>query len=353
MQSNPMQIQTNASLRSFHTFSIEQTCDALVEVASVEDIQQVYQAPQWQTLPKLMLGKGSNMLFTEHFQGVVMVNKLHGIEVSETEHAWHLHVAGGEDWPNLVKWSVGQGYFGLENLALIPGCVGSAPIQNIGAYGKEIKDVCEYVDVLDVETFTTRRIHASECQFGYRDSIFKHQLFGKVIIVAVGFKLAKSWQPCIAYGPLQSFSVETVTAQQIFEQVCQVRMEKLPDPQVTGNAGSFFKNPVIEQAQYQALVAQYPNLVAYPVEEGVKVAAGWLIDQCGLKGFTQGGAQVHPNQALVLVNCFNATAQDVVLLADHVRQTVWQKYAIELEHEVRFMGAQHETNLVALRGKVQ
>ncbi|WP_194439000.1 UDP-N-acetylmuramate dehydrogenase [Vibrio fluminensis] len=348
-----MQIQTNASLRSYHTFSIEQSCDVLVEVASVEDIQQVYQAPQWQTLPKLMLGKGSNMLFTEHFAGLVMINQLHGIEVSETEHAWHLHVAGGEDWPSLVKWSVEQGYFGLENLALIPGCVGSAPIQNIGAYGKEIKDVCEYVDVLDLETFAIRRMQADECLFGYRDSIFKHQLFVKVVIVAVGFKLAKSWLPCIAYGPLQSFRVETVTAQQIFEQVCQVRMEKLPDPQVTGNAGSFFKNPVIEQAQYQTLLEQYPNMVAYPVEEGVKVAAGWLIDQCGLKGFVQGGAQVHPNQALVLVNNDQATALDVVLLADHVRQTVWQKYQIELEHEVRFMGAQHETNLVALRGRVK
>lgn len=350
MQTEPMQIETNTSLRNYHTFSIEQSCDVLVEVTSVEDLQQVYQNPQWQALPKLMLGKGSNMLFTEPFKGVVMVNKLQGIEVTHSEHHWHLHVAGGEDWPSFVKWSVEQGYVGLENLALIPGCVGSAPIQNIGAYGLEIKDICEYVDVLNLDSFTVSRMSAEECQFGYRDSIFKHQLYGKVVIVAVGFKLSKVWQPRIEYGPLQSFDATTVTASQIFERVCQVRMEKLPDPQVTGNAGSFFKNPVISLQHYQALLTQFPTLVAYPTDGGMKVAAGWLIDQCGLKGFVQGGAQVHPNQALVLVNHQHATAQDVVLLADHVRRTVWQKYAIELEHEVRFMGAEHETNLIKLRG---
>ena len=345
-----MQIQTNASLRQYHTFSIEQSCDVLVEVSSIEEIQQVYQNPQWQALPKLMLGKGSNMLFTQHFRGVVMINRLQDIQVSESDSAWHLQVAGGEDWPNLVKWSVEQGYFGLENLALIPGCVGSAPIQNIGAYGKEFKEVCEYVEVLELDTFTIKRIAAAECQFGYRDSIFKHQLFEKVIIVAVGLKLDKAWQPQIEYGPLKSFALETVSAKEIFEQVCAVRNEKLPNPQVTGNAGSFFKNPVVSELRYQTLVSAFPNVVAFQVEGGVKVAAGWLIDNCGLKGFQCGGAQVHPNQALVLVNKHHASAEDVVLLADHVRQTVWKKYAVELEHEVRFMGEQHETNLVELKG---
>ncbi|MGF1910239.1 UDP-N-acetylmuramate dehydrogenase [Vibrio kasasachensis] len=348
-----MQIQTNASLCQYHTFSIEQSCDVLTHVTSVEEIQHVYQNIEWQTLPKLMLGKGSNMLFTEHFCGVVVINQLQGIEVTESDSAWHLYVAGGEDWPNFVEWSVNQGYFGLENLALIPGCVGSSPIQNIGAYGKELQDVCEYVDVLDLQTFAIKRMNATECQFGYRDSIFKHELFEKVIIVAVGIKLDKAWQPHIEYGPLKAFSAESVTAKQIFDQVCSVRMEKLPNPQVTGNAGSFFKNPVITKQQYQSLIAQHPDLVAYAVDEGMKVAAGWLIDNCGLKGFQQGGAQVHPNQALVLINRNNATAEDIVLLADHVRLAVWQKYSVELEHEVRFMGKQHETNLLELRGALK
>ncbi|WP_040757838.1 UDP-N-acetylmuramate dehydrogenase [Vibrio scophthalmi] len=345
-----MQIQTNASLRSYHTFSIEQSCDVLVEASSIEDIQHCYTSHQWQALPKLMLGKGSNMLFTEPFQGLVILNRLFGIRVTESTECWHLHVAGGEDWPNFVKWSVEQGYLGLENLALIPGCVGSAPIQNIGAYGRELKDVCEYVDVLDLESSEVKRLSAHECLFGYRDSIFKHALYGKAIIVAVGFKLDKDWTPQIAYGPLSQFEVTSVSAKEIFETVCQVRMDKLPDPSVTGNAGSFFKNPVISKQQYQCLLEKYPAIVAYEVEDGMKLAAGWLIDRCDLKGFTLGGAQVHANQALVLVNKGNATAQDVINLADHVRQTVWNKYGIELEHEVRFMGATHETNLQTLRG---
>lgn len=340
-----MQILTDADLSAYHTFSISQTCAYLVEVSSVQELISVYQNPQWQDLPKLMLGKGSNMLFTQPYQGVVIVNRLQGKQVSESEQHWHLHVEAGEDWPSLVEWSVEQGYAGLENLALIPGCAGSAPIQNIGAYGIELKDVCEYVDVLCLETFEIKRLTNQECQFGYRDSIFKHELYQKAIVVAIGLKLSKNWQPNIEYGPLKSFDAQTVSAQEIFERVCQVRMDKLPDPAVTGNAGSFFKNPVIGEHHYTALKSKYPDLVAYPTDSGVKVAAGWLIDQCGLKGTAVNGAQVHPNQALVLVNRDNATANDIVELAALVRAQVKEKYGIELEHEVRFIGAVAETNL--------
>jgi len=292
-----------------------------------------------------MLGKGSNMLFTQPYQGVVIVNRLQGKQVSESKQHWHLHIEAGEDWPSLVEWSVEQGFAGLENLALIPGCAGSAPIQNIGAYGIELKEVCEYVDVLCLETFEIKRLTNQECRFGYRDSIFKHELYQKAIVVAIGLKLSKNWQPNIEYGPLKSFDAHTVSAQEIFERVCQVRMDKLPDPAVTGNAGSFFKNPVIGEHHYTELKAQYPDLVAYPTDSGVKVAAGWLIDQCGLKGTAVNGAQVHPNQALVLVNRDNATANDIVELAAVVRAQVKEKYGIELEHEVRFIGALAETNL--------
>ncbi len=340
-----MQILTDADLSAYHTFSISQTCAYLVEISSVQELISVYQNPQWQDLPKLMLGKGSNMLFTQPYQGVVIVNRLQGKQVLESERHWHLHIKAGEDWPSLVEWSVEQGYAGLENLALIPGCAGSAPIQNIGAYGIELKDVCEYVDVLCLETFEIKRLTNQECQFGYRDSIFKHELYQKAIVVAIGLKLSKNWEPNIEYGPLKSFDAQTVSAQEIFERVCQVRMDKLPDPAVTGNAGSFFKNPVIEEYHYTALKAQYPDLVAYPTDSGVKVAAGWLIDQCGLKGTAVSGAQVHPNQALVLVNRDNATANDIVELAAIVRAQVKEKYGIELEHEVRFIGALGETNL--------
>ncbi len=340
-----MQSQSPANLSPYHTFGIEQYCQHLITVYSVQDIIQVHQQSEWQTLPKLMLGKGSNMLFTEPYQGVVMVNQLLGKSVTESEHAWHLHIASGEDWPSLVAWSLEQGMYGLENLALIPGCAGSAPIQNIGAYGVEFKDVCEYVDILHLDSFTTQRLNSHECQFGYRDSIFKHALYQKAIVIAVGLKLSKSWQPKAEYGPLKALPIASLSAKNIYDTVCQTRMEKLPNPAEQGNAGSFFKNPVISLAHYQQLKAAFPDLVAYPAAEGMKVAAGWLIDQCGLKGMSVGGAQVHAKQALVIVNAHQATANDVIQLAANVRDQVWQTYQIHLEHEVRFMASQQETQL--------
>jgi UDP-N-acetylmuramate dehydrogenase len=344
-----MQISTQASLKPYHTFAIEQQCDVLVTVDTLEELIQVYQHPEWTSLPKLLLGKGSNMLFTEHFHGVVIINRLLGREVEERDDAYLLHIAGGEDWPELVAWSVQSGYGGLENLALIPGCAGSAPIQNIGAYGVEFKDVCEYVEVLDLGDFSQRRLSREQCEFGYRDSVFKRALQGKVAITAVGLRLVKEWQPNVSYGPLQALAESERTAENIFDTVCRIRMEKLPDPAVNGNAGSFFKNPLISAEHLARLKADYPGIVAYRAGKQFKVAAGWLIDQCGLKGQVQGGAQVHPNQALVLVNRDKATADDVLSLAASICQAVYQRYQICLEHEVRFMAAQHETTLAEIK----
>lgn len=346
-----MQITSHTSLAPFHTFGIEQPCQHLAVVSSIDELKALYQSPEWQSVPKLFLGKGSNMLFTEPYQGLVIINQLQGKQVTQTDDAYHLHIAGGEDWPELVAWCVDNGFDGLENLALIPGCAGSAPIQNIGAYGVELADVCEYVDVLCLESFEIKRLSNEECLFGYRDSIFKHALYEKGIVVAIGLKLSKYWQANTQYGPLKD--IENPTAKAIFERVCQVRMEKLPDPEQTGNAGSFFKNPVISLEQHQMLNESYPNMVAYPADNGMKVAAGWLIDQCGLKGECEGGAQVHPNQALVIVNKNNATASDVVKLAARVRDAVWQRYEISLEHEVRFMGALGETRLEQIVGELR
>ncbi|MCL9777314.1 UDP-N-acetylmuramate dehydrogenase [Vibrio methylphosphonaticus] len=343
-----MQTEHNAQLSPFHTFAISQTCQQLVTVTSVDDLVQAYQVPAWAHLPKLMLGKGSNVLFTEHFDGIVMVNQLMGITHSSSEDHHHLHIAGGEDWPQLVAWCVEQGYAGLENLALIPGCAGSAPIQNIGAYGLEFKDVCEYVDYLCLDSYKVKRLKRSECEFGYRDSIFKKALHNKAIVVAVGLKLEKHWQPNLSYGPLQRLDPKTCTAREVFDIVVQVRQEKLPDPSKIGNAGSFFKNPVVCVEKYQHIKQQHPDIIAYPFEGKMKLAAGWLIDQCGLKGTCVGGAMVHPNQALVLVNAKSATAQDVTALATMVRQRVLDKFSVELEHEVRFMGRRYEITLKEL-----
>ncbi len=340
-----MQFYLNANLKPFHTFSMDQTCDALVEITSLEELKEVYQSEEWMNKPKLLLGKGSNVLFCEHFEGVVVVNRLLGKSFQEDNEHYRIHVEGGEDWPSLVEWTVMKGIGGLENLAMIPGCAGSAPIQNIGAYGVEFKDVCEYVDFLCFEDMNIRRLSVKECNFGYRDSIFKHELYEKGAVVGIGLKLTKAWKACSHYGPLQSLSQSALNPRGIFEAVCEVRRSKLPDPSLQGNAGSFFKNPEISHDHFDRLTAVYPNIVGYPVGDKIKVAAGWLIDQSGFKGVTIGGAQVHPKQALVLINQNHAKPCDVVELAAFIRETVLERYEIALEHEVRFIGAAKETNL--------
>lgn len=343
-----MQFNLNANLKPFHTFSMDQTCDALVEITSLEELIEVYQSEEWMNKPKLLLGKGSNVLFCEHFQGVVVVNRLLGKSLQEDNEHYRIHVKGGEDWPSLVEWTVMKGIGGLENLAMIPGCAGSAPIQNIGAYGVEFKDVCEYVDFLCFDDMNVRRLSVKECNFGYRDSIFKHDLYERGVVVGIGLKLTKAWQACSHYGPLKALSTSELTPQGVFAAVCDIRKNKLPDPALQGNAGSFFKNPEISRDHFDRLVDSFPDIVGYPVGDKVKVAAGWLIDHSGFKGKIVRGAQVHPKQALVLINQNNAKPCDVIELAISIRNAVLERYEIALEHEVRFIGACRETNLLKI-----
>jgi len=247
----------------------------------------------------------------------------------------------------LVKSTLEKGITGLENLALIPGMVGSAPIQNIGAYGVELKDVCEYVDVLNLHTGQTERLDRDACEFGYRDSIFKHRYQSGYVIVAVGMILPKQWRPILTYGDLKTLNPVTANAWDVYQAVCEMRQSKLPDPKITGNVGSFFKNPVISQAQASLLLARFPSMPNYPLASGeTKLAAGWLIDQCALKGFRMGGAAVHQQQALVLINADDATPDDIVALARTVRTRVGEKFDVWLEPEVRFIQAQGECNAV-------
>lgn len=337
-------------LAPYHTFGIDVVATQIVEAESIDDFINIWHDSTFNEMTKLVVGQGSNLLFCEDYQGLVILNRIKGITLTETKKSFCLHVGGGEDWHQLVGWCVNQNIGGLENLALIPGCVGSSPIQNIGAYGVELKDICQYVDVLDVLTNEVKRYEAIACQFGYRDSIFKHQLKDGHIIVAVGFCLPKVWQPQIAYAPLNQFDLTTVTIQQVFDAVCAVRKVKLPDPAVIGNAGSFFKNPIISITLRDKLLVDYPAMPSYGIDNGhVKLAAGWLIDQCGLKGYQIGGAKVHPQQALVLTNVGTATAQDVIDLAQHVVESVATKFGVALEHEVRFMAANAETHLAEIR----
>ncbi|GJJ81179.1 UDP-N-acetylenolpyruvoylglucosamine reductase [Pasteurella canis] len=333
------------SLQEFHTFSLPVYAQQTIEITSIEQLQQQWSACQAAGQPTLFLGQGSNVLFLRNFNGTVFLNRLLGIQHSEDNQFHYLHVNGGENWHQLVKWSLKAGINGLENLALIPGCVGSAPIQNIGAYGVEFKDVCDYVDVLDLSKGEQFRLSHEQCQFGYRDSIFKHDYVNGYVIVAVGLKLAKDWKPVLKYGSLANLDQSAVTSQQIFDEVCSVRRSKLPDPAEFGNAGSFFKNPVVSKADFDNLQQEYPTIPHFPQPDGyIKLAAGWLIDQCDLKGYQVGGAAVHQQQALVLINKHNATSSDIVELAHHVRQKVAQRFAVWLQPEVRFIDENGEVD---------
>ncbi|QKJ88991.1 UDP-N-acetylmuramate dehydrogenase [Paramixta manurensis] len=335
------------SLKPFNTLGIDAVADQIVIAESPATLYQEWQRCQQQRQPFLLLGEGSNVLFLEDYRGTVVINRLKGIKVEEREEAWHLQVGAGENWHHLVEYTLKNGFSGLENLALIPGCVGSAPIQNIGAYGVELKDVCEYVDVINLGDGEVFRLQAAECQFGYRDSIFKHAYREGYAIIAVGMVLAKHWQPVMTYGELAQLDPQTVTPQQIFDGVCRMRRSKLPDPNVTGNVGSFFKNPIVSADKADEICRHYPQAPRYPQPGGeIKLAAGWLIEQCQLKGHRIGGAAVHRQQALVLINEENATGQDIVALAHEVRQRVGDKFAVWLEPEVRFIGATGEKDAV-------
>ncbi|OEE63257.1 UDP-N-acetylenolpyruvoylglucosamine reductase [Enterovibrio norvegicus FF-454] len=343
-----MKILTNTSLKPYHTFGLELNANEIIKAQKSDDFLQIWK--QRPDEPKLVVGEGSNLLFCEDFAGVIVLNCLKGIEVQETTNEWLLHVAGGENWHELVTNTVDRGMPGLENLALIPGLVGSAPIQNIGAYGVEFKSNCDYVDVLMLDSGEITRLTAQECEFGYRDSVFKHGLKDKAIVTAVGFKLPKCWKPVVGYGALSELGErDDLTAKDVYNKVCEMRCAKLPDPKEIGNAGSFFKNPVVAKSLADRLLLTHPTMPHFGVSDAeVKLAAGWLIDQCGLKGSCVGGAAVHSQQALVLTNTGKATAKDVLKLAKNVVETVYDRFGVTLEHEVRFMGRTAETNLEAI-----
>lgn len=333
------------SLTPFHTFHLSANAHHIIDVTQSEQWFDEWQRAHNTGLPVLMLGQGSNVLFLEDFDGVVLRNQLKGIEYREDGEFHYLHVQGGEVWHELVQWTLSKGIGGLENLALIPGCVGSAPIQNIGAYGVEFEKFCDFVEVLDLLSGDKFRLDRTECGFGYRESVFKHQFKDRYAIISVGLKLPKAWQPVLTYGSLTQFDTATVTPQQIFDEVCAVRSAKLPNPDEFGNAGSFFKNPVIDFAKFSQIQTAYPQIPHYPQPDGsVKVPAGWLIDQCQLKGFQIGGAAVHTQQALVLINKEQATGKDVLALAKEVRRQVREKFGIEIHPEVRFMGKNGEVD---------
>ena len=342
-------LEQSCALKKYNSFSVEATAQSLFHLTSLSQVPELIALVakhQLENKPILILGGGSNILFCDDFSGLIIKVSLKGIAFSETQTDYIVEAQAGENWHDLVALCVDKQINGLENLALIPGVVGAAPVQNIGAYGLEFESVCLKVSMLDLVTGAISTLTKNECEFSYRHSIFKMAKMDNKLIIAVTLKLAKAWRPINGYGPLKALG-EKVTAKQIFDEVYKTREEKLPDPTVLGNAGSFFKNPIVTQAELDALLLTHPTLPHYAQENHhFKLAAGWLIDQAGLKGFQIGGAAVHQMQALVLVNKGKATAQDVLKLAWHVRQAILDKFNVALEHEVRFMNARGETNLL-------
>lgn len=337
------------SLKADNTLGLEVHTQKRIVAETPAAILAAWQDSQRNQTPFLVLGEGSNVLFLEDFAGTVVLNRIKGIKIQDEFECWKLHVGAGENWHQLVKSTLEKGITGLENLALIPGMTGSAPIQNIGAYGVELKDVCEYVDVLNLHSGETERLDREACEFGYRDSIFKHRYQSGYVIVAVGMILPKQWQPVLTYGDLKTLNPVTANAWDVYHAVCQMRQSKLPDPKITGNVGSFFKNPVVTEAQCSSLLTQFPAMPHYLMPDGeTKLAAGWLIDQCQLKGYRIGGAAVHQQQALVLINADHATPEDIVALAKTVRVRVGEKFDVWLEPEVRFIQAQGECHAVGV-----
>lgn len=308
-----------------------------------QQLKELLTDPAFSNTPKLILGGGSNILFTKPVDGLVLKNELKGISLlKEDTDFYYVRAAAGEVWHNLVVYCIQNNYAGLENLSLIPGNVGASPMQNIGAYGVEIKDCFHELQAIHINEKFTRTFNKEECQFGYRESVFKRELKDQYIITSVTYKLTKKPVYKISYGAiekeLERSGVKELTIQAISDAVCAIRSSKLPDPNVIGNAGSFFKNPEITASHYENLKLKFPELVAYPLENGnVKLAAGWLIEKCGWKGKRLGDAGVHTLQALVLVNYGNATGKEIYDLSQQILESVSSTFDVNLEREVNIL----------------
>ncbi len=339
-----MTIEENVPLARLNSFSIVARAQRLVRIACEADFAAARALPEWESSNKFILGGGSNIVLTGDVKALTLKVEFRGMRVvAEEPHRTVVEAGAGENWHEFVCWTVQNGHFGLENLALIPGTVGATPVQNVGAYGIETKDRFESLDALDMETGQLKTLSAADCAFGYRDSVFKRPaaeggLAGRMLITRVRFALRKPWVREVGYADLQRQVQKTgnpqPTAQEVLEWVCAIRRAKLPDPAVQGNAGSFFKNPTVSEHVCRDIIAREPGLVHYPLGRGhFKLAAAWLIDACGWKGKHIGQAAVHPQHALVLVNLGGATGGEVVTLAKAIQTSVYERFGILLEPE--------------------
>lgn len=333
----------NCSLLPYNTFGMDVKASCFVEYASVEELRGLWNAEREAVARALHIGGGSNLLFASDYEGLILHSAIKGYTVvKETEEEVEVRVGAGEVWDDFVAYTVANGWYGAENLSLIPGEVGASAVQNIGAYGVEAKDLIVSVDTFGLETGEERRFMREECRYAYRESIFKQELKGKYAVTFVTYRLKKHPVFHLEYGNIRA-ELEKQGCQVDLENVRRIiiaiRQAKLPDPKVLGNAGSFFMNPVVPKMQFEALLAQYPDMPHYPVDDAhVKIPAGWMIDRCGWKGKRVGHAGVHEKQALVLVNCGGATGKEVMHLAEEIVASVRERFGVTIRPEVNYIG---------------
>ncbi len=338
-----MIVQQNVSLKPYNTFGLDENTGFLGVVDSIDDLDEIFQASRFRSQKKMILGGGSNVLFTRGFTGIIAKNEIRGISVQkESDEDILVSVGSGENWHQFVLWCVERGYGGIENLSLIPGTVGAAPMQNIGAYGVEFKEVFHSLEAYEIKSGKTVTFFKEDCHFAYRSSIFKSELKGKFVITKVFFLLSKKPMFNISYGAIKQTLKEMGTGELSLKAVSQavinIRQSKLPDPMDIGNAGSFFKNPIIEKLHFEALEAQFSDIKGYSTREAeVKVPAAWFIENTGWKGYREGEIGVHDRQALVLVNYGNGRGKDIFRLSNEIQKSVARKFGVELEREVKII----------------
>ena len=336
-----MLIEKNKSLKNYNTFGIEASCKLFCSIDNVDDLKGVLESHAEEN--RLILGGGSNVLFTSDFNGLVLSNQIKGKKViSEDEHSICIQFGAGEVWHNAVLFAINNGWGGIENLSLIPGSCGAAPMQNIGAYGVEIKEVFENLEAFHIESGEVHVFTKEDCSFSYRESVFKHDLKNQYFILNITLRLHKTPQFNIRYGAIQSqldkMGISELSIKAISEAVISIRQQKLPDPKNIGNAGSFFKNPIVSRSDFEKLHLLFPDIPHYPAKDDmIKLAAGWLIDQAGWKGKRFEDCGVHKNQALVLVNYSNAKGSDIFQLSERIKQSIKERFNIELEREVNII----------------
>ncbi len=326
-------------LYPYNTFRIRAKAKEFFSFSDAAYLRKFLRSHKCRPSSCFMLGGGSNVLFTHDFDGLIIHPENKGIEIMPySDDRIKLKIEAGETWEDLVKYAVANGFCGIENLAMIPGSVGSAVVQNIGAYGRELADVFYAVEGLYLRNGENFRLNPDECQFGYRDSVFKHTLKGQAVITSVEILLKKHFEAELSYGGIRTAmnkkKIQKPSLQDVFDTICEIRSSKLPSTDEFGSAGSFFKNPVVDQEFFETFIREFPTAPNFVQTKGVKLAAGWLVEQCGWKGYRQGDAGVYPHQALVLVNYGHASGAEIHALADQIRMSVFDQFGINLQPEV-------------------